>query len=651
MQSSVLVSSFAEIAHEKGIDRDTLQLIVEDVFRAMIKKRYGSDDSFEIILNPDHGDMQILHIREVVKDWDLHDPVTQIEYSDAIRTDPEFVVGDEVAEEIDFKDFGRRAVMTARQTFSQRIRDIEKENVFEWYQELVGEVVVGEIYQIRRREILVIHNKVELILPRSEQIYRDRYRKGDMIRAVIKEVSRDSAGNPQIIVSRADPLFMERLFELEVPEIDEGIVEIKQIVREPGERAKVAVISYDERIDPVGACVGMKGSRIHAVVRELGNENIDVVQWSDSKEELIKRALSPSNPFSIQINDDLDPPRAKVVVRADEVSQAIGRGGINIRLASMLTGYEIDVYREISDKEEDVEIGEFADEIDADTLQLLRDIGCDTARAVLELSKEELVRRTGLDVEIAAAVIDVIRSEFEEEDDGNKIELATPPVEGAEATVPKEDAELIDEKAESKEDSAADSGTDSDAKLDSEEDDASAEEETSESASEEGADESPETETADKASAESDPESPDSDDSEEAKADAGDAAKTDDSEEAKADNGDAAKADDSEEAKADDSEEVKADSGDAVKDEDSEEAKAENSDETTADSGDAAKADDSEEAKADSGDAVKDEDSEEAKAENSDETTADDTEGTENVDEESSSTENTEEEGEEKIEA
>jgi len=602
MQSSVLVSSFAEIAREKGIDRDTLQLIVEDVFRAMIKKRYGSDDSFEIILNPDHGDMQILHIREVVNDWDLHDPVTQIEYSDAILTDPEFVVGDEVAEEIEFKDFGRRAVMTARQTFSQRIRDIEKENVFEWYQELVGEVVVGEIYQIRRREILVIHNKVELILPRSEQIYRDRYRKGDMIRAVIKEVSRDSAGNPQIIVSRADPLFMERLFELEVPEIDEGIVEIKQIVREPGERAKVAVVSYDERIDPVGACVGMKGSRIHAVVRELGNENIDVVQWSDSKEELIKRALSPSNPFLIQINDDLDPPRAKVVVRADEVSQAIGRGGINIRLASMLTGYEIDVYREISDKEEDVEIGEFADEIDADTLQQLRDIGCDTARAVLELSKEELVRRTGLDVEIAAAVIDVIRSEFEEEDDGSKIELATAPVEGVEATVSKEDAESFDEKTESKEDSESsnentvedsaadsdtDSDTDSDVKLDSEEDDASAEEETSESASEEGADESAETETADKTSAESDSDSPDSDNSEEAKAD--------DSEKAKVDGGEETKADDSEEAKVD--------------------------------GGDAAKADDSEE------------------------TTADDKEGTENVDEESSSTENSEEQGEEKIEA
>ncbi len=418
MQSSVLVSSFAEIAREKGIDRDTLQLIVEDVFRAMIRKRYGSDDSFEIILNPDHGDMQILHIREVVQDWDLEDPVTQIEYSDAQRTDPDFEVGDEVAEELDFKDFGRRAVMTARQTFSQRIRDIEKENVFEWYKELVGEVVVGEIYQIRRREILVIHNKVELILPRSEQIYRDRYRKGDMVRAVIKEVSRDPAGNPQIIISRAAPLFMERLFELEVPEIDEGIVEIKEIVREPGERAKVAVVSFDERIDPVGACVGMKGSRIHAVVRELGNENIDVVQWTDDKTELIKRALSPSKPFLVQINDELDPPRAKVVVRADEVSQAIGRGGINIRLASALTGYEIDVYREISEEEEDVEIGEFADEIDAETLKRLRDIGCDSARAVLELSPEELVRRTGLEEETAAGILKVIRAEFEEEGEG-----------------------------------------------------------------------------------------------------------------------------------------------------------------------------------------------------------------------------------------
>ncbi|MBT3450008.1 MAG: transcription termination/antitermination protein NusA [Bacteroidetes Order II. Incertae sedis bacterium] len=415
MQNSDLVSSFAEIAREKGIDRDSLQLIVEDVFKAMIRKRYGSDDSFEIILNPDHGDMQILHIREVVDDWAVEDPVTQIEEKDAQVIDEDFEVGDEVAEEIEFKDFGRRAVMTARQTFSQRIRDIEKDNIFDWYKELVGEVVVGEIYQMRRREILVIHNKVELIMPRTEQIYRDRYRKGDMIRAVIKEVIRDNAGNPLIIISRADPLFMERLFELEVPEIDEGIVDIKKIVREPGDRAKVAVISHDDRIDPVGACVGMKGSRIHAVVRELGNENIDVVQWTDDTVEMIKRALSPASPVLVQLNEELTPPRAKVVVRADEVSQAIGRGGINIRLASALSEHEIDVYREISEEEEDVEIQEFSDEIREDLLQKLRDIGCDTARAVLELSKDELIRRTGMEDEDAAAVLKVIRSEFEEE--------------------------------------------------------------------------------------------------------------------------------------------------------------------------------------------------------------------------------------------
>lgn len=416
MQSSDLVSSFAEIAHEKGIDRDNLQLIIEDVFKAMIRKRYGADDSFEVIFNPDHGDMQILHIREVVADWDVEDPVTQIEESEAQVIDEDFEEGDEVAEEIDVRHFGRRAVMTARQTFAQRIRDIEKDNIYDWYKDLVGEVVVGEIYQIRRREMLVIHNKVELIMPRDEQILRDRYRKGDMVRAVIKEVIRDSAGNPLIIISRAAPLFMERLFELEVPEIDEGIVEVKKIVREPGDRAKVAVISHDERIDPVGACVGMKGSRIHAVVRELGNENIDVVSWTDDKHDLIKRALSPASPVQVITNDELKPPRAKVVVRADEVSQAIGRGGINIRLASALTGYEIDVYREIAEEEEDIEIDEFADEIPEELLQKLRDIGCDTARAVLELSRDELVRRSGIEQEKAAAILNIIKAEFEEEE-------------------------------------------------------------------------------------------------------------------------------------------------------------------------------------------------------------------------------------------
>lgn len=417
MHSSVLVSSFAEIAREKDIDRDTLQMIVEDVFRAMIRKRYGADEAFEIIFNPDHGDIQILHIREVVPDLDLEDPVTQIELSDAKEIDEDFEVADEVASEVSIADFGRRAIMTARQTFSQRIRDIEKDNVYRVYYDLVGEIVVGEIYQVRRREVLVIHNRVELILPREEQIFKDRYRKGDMLRAVVKEVRRDAGGSPQVIISRADPVFMERLFELEVPEIYDGIVEIKRIVREPGERAKVAVVSHDERIDPVGACVGIKGVRIHAVVRELGNENIDVLEWSDDSHELIKRALSPAHPISVIVNNDLDPPRAKVVVKADEVSQAIGRGGINIRLASALTGYEIDVYREIAADEEDIEIGEFADELAPETVQRLRDIGCDTAKVVLELSVDELIRRSGLDPKTAEHVMSVIRSEFEDEEE------------------------------------------------------------------------------------------------------------------------------------------------------------------------------------------------------------------------------------------
>ncbi len=417
MQSSTLVSSFAEIAREKGIDRDSLQMIVEDVFRAMIRKRYGADDSFEIIFNPDHGDIQIIHVQEVVPNLDLEDPVTQIELNDAKSVDDDFEIGDEVASEVNITHFGRRAVMTARQTFSQRIRDIEKENVYHEYTELIGEIVVGEIYQTRRREVLVIHNKVELVLPRNEQIYKDRYRKGDMIRAVVKDVRRDAGSNPQVIISRADPIFMERLFELEVPEIYDGIVEIKRIVREPGERAKVAVISHDERIDPVGACVGVKGVRIHAVVRELGNENIDVLEFAEDPYKLIGRALSPATPLSATINDELEPPRAKVVVKADEVSQAIGRGGINIRLASRLTGYEIDVYREIAADEEDIEIDEFADAFVPETLEKLHNIGCDTAKQVLELSIDELIRRSGLEHETAQHVLDTIKLEFEDEEE------------------------------------------------------------------------------------------------------------------------------------------------------------------------------------------------------------------------------------------
>ena len=416
MHSKDLVSSFAEIAREKDVDRDTLQIIVEDVIRTMIQTRFGSDEAFEIILNPDHGDIQVLHVREVVEDYDLSDPVSQIELRDALKIEDDFEIEDEVAEEISIAEFGRRAVQAARYTFRNRIRDIEKENVYAEYTDLVGELVVGEIYQMRRREVLVLHNRVELIMPQEEQIPRDRYRKGDMVRAVVKEVRKDTGSNPQVIISRAAPELMERLFELEVPEIDEGIVEIKAVQREPGDRAKVAVISHDDRIDPVGACVGLKGNRIHAVVRELSNENIDVMEWTDDIFVLIKRALSPSTPVSVTINDTLNPPKAKVVVRPDEVSQAIGKGGINIRLASRMTGVELDIFREIPADEEDVEIGEFADEFSQEIIDKLREIGCDSAKAVLQLSVEELVRRSQLDPEVAAQIMQSIKAEFDDEE-------------------------------------------------------------------------------------------------------------------------------------------------------------------------------------------------------------------------------------------
>ena len=413
MQSSELVSSFAEIARAKDIERDTLQLIVEDVIRAMINRRYGADESFEIIFNPSQGDIQILHIREVVADWDLEDPVTQIELTDAKTFDEDFEIGDEVATELDIADFGRRAVMTARQTFRQSIRDIEKEQIFEEYSELVGEIVVGEVYQVRHREVLVMHDDVELVLPRREQIPADFYRKGDMLRAIVKEVRRDAGSDPQVIISRSDPVFMERLFELEVPEIYEGIVEIKKIARIPGDRAKVAVVSHDQRVDPVGACVGVKGVRIHAVVRELSNENIDVLPYAEDPQKLIQQALSPANPTKVRINNEVDPPRARAEVPADEVSQAIGRGGVNIRLASQITGYEIDVYRNIPADEEDIDIEEFGDELLDETIAALKTIGCDTGKAVLELSADELSRRSGLEREVAARVIEIIETEFE----------------------------------------------------------------------------------------------------------------------------------------------------------------------------------------------------------------------------------------------
>jgi N utilization substance protein A len=322
----------------------------------MLRKRYGSDEAFEIIFNPKQGDIQILHIQEVVGDWDLVDPVTEIKLSDAKKIDEGFEIGDEVAGELDISEFGRRAVMTARQTFRQRIRDIEKEQVYQEYTELIGEIVVGEIYQVRRHETLLMHEDTELVLPRDEQIPGDHYRKGNMLRSVVKEVRRDAGSDPQVVMSRTSPVFMERLFEVEVPEVHDGIVEMKKVARIPGDRAKVAVASHDEKVDPVGACVGVKGVRINAVVRELSDENIDVMQWSDDPQELIARALSPAEPTNVTLNEDEDPPRARVEVPADEVSQAIGKRGVNIKLASQLTGFEIDVYREIPPDEEDIDI-------------------------------------------------------------------------------------------------------------------------------------------------------------------------------------------------------------------------------------------------------------------------------------------------------
>jgi len=414
MQSTVLVSSFAEIAREKDIERDALQVIIEDVFRAMIKKRYGADDpeAFQIVFNPDNGDYQILHVRSVVEDYEVEDPVIQIEFSDAYRIDEDYEVGDEVAEAVRIDDFGRRAVQTALQTFRQKIRDIEKENVHREYSELIGELIVGEVYQMRRKEVLVLHNKTELVLPKQEQIYKDRYRKGDMIRAVVKEVVRDAGAAPQVIISRADPVFIERLYELEVPEIYDGIVEIKRVVREPGDRAKVAVTSHDDRVDPVGACVGVKGSRIHAVEREIGGEKIDIVLWTDSREELIRRALAPAHPTDIEVNPSLTPPRARVTVPADEVSMAIGKGGVNIKLAGRMAGFEIDVYRDIKDDEEDVEIAEFSDVLPPAVIERLKAIGCDTARAVLELSPEELARRAEFDRDDALKIIRLMEAEL-----------------------------------------------------------------------------------------------------------------------------------------------------------------------------------------------------------------------------------------------
>lgn len=414
MDAHELIQSFAEFAKQKNIDRPTMIRILEDVFRNMIKKKYGSDEKFDIIVNADKGDLEIYRFREIVDDdsediWDFD----KISLKDAHKIEPDFEVGEEVSEQIYIDDFGRRAVTTARQTLIQKVKDLEKDILFQKYKELVGEIIAGEVYQVLSREVLLTDAEGnEVAIPRGEQIQKDRYRKGENVRAIVHKVDMVN-GNPKIILSRTSPVFLERLFEQEVPEVYDGLITIKKVVREPGERAKVAVESYDDRIDPVGACVGMKGSRIHAIVRELQNENIDVINFTENLDLYIQRALSPAKIVSIKV--DKDNGRVSVYLKPDQVSLAIGKGGLNIKLASRLVGYEIDVFRELAEgqSEEDVDLNEFGDEIEGWVIDELNRIGLDTAKSVLALSKEELVRRTDLEEETVEGVLGILKKEFE----------------------------------------------------------------------------------------------------------------------------------------------------------------------------------------------------------------------------------------------
>jgi len=412
METLNLIDTFSEFKELKNIDRATMMTVLEDVFRGLLVKRFETDENFDVIINIDKGDFEIWRNREVVEDDNLEDTNLQITLSEAKKIDEDYEAGEEVTDEVKLGDFGRRAILSLRQNLTSRILDLEKNNLYGKYKERIGEIVTGEVYQVWKREILVLDDEGnELILPKSEQIPSDYFRKGDTIRAVVIKVEMKN-NNPLIILSRTSPIFLERLFELEVPEIFDGLITIKKIVRVPGERAKVAVESYDERIDPVGACVGMKGSRIHGIVRELKNENIDVINYTTNIQLFIQRSLSPAKISSIKISEEKKD--AEVYLMPNEVSLAIGKGGLNIRLASQLTGYEIDVYREgVQDDEEDVNLEEFADEIEGWIIDELKSIGCDTAKSVLDLSTEDLVKRTDLEEETIQEVIKVLNAEFE----------------------------------------------------------------------------------------------------------------------------------------------------------------------------------------------------------------------------------------------
>ena len=413
MDSGILIESFAEFASSKNIDRPTMISVLEEVFRTMIRKKYGTDDNFDVIINPESGDLEMWRTREIVDDnsediWEYN----KIPLAEARKIQNDFEVGEEVAEEVKLVEFGRRLVQTARQTLIQKIKDMEKEIMYEKYKDQVGEMITGEVYQTLRHEVIIVDGEGnELSLPRLEQISKDRFRKGESVKAVIHRVEMNN-GSPKITLSRTSPVFLERLFEVEIPEIYDGVISVRRVVREPGERAKVAVESYDDRIDPVGACVGMKGSRIHSIVRELGNENIDVINYTDNLELLISRALSPAKVSSMQI--DREGKRVSVFLKPDQVSLAIGKGGQNIKLAGKLVGMEIDVFRDIEEQnDEDVDLSEFSDEIDDWMISELHKIGLDTAKSVLALSKEELIRRTDLEDSTIDDILDILRKEFE----------------------------------------------------------------------------------------------------------------------------------------------------------------------------------------------------------------------------------------------
>jgi len=411
MSNINLFESFAEFKEFKNIDRETMMRILEDVFRSMLIKKHGTDDNFDIIINPDEGDLEIWRNREIVLDGEVEDENSQIAYSQAVKIEPDFEVGEEATEEIRLEHFGRRSILSMRQNLVSKIIELEKDSLYKKYSERVGEIITGEVYQVWKREVLLLDDEGnELILPKSEQIPSDYFKKGDGVRAVVSKVEMRN-NSPVVILSRTAPEFLERLFEMEVPEVFDGLITIKKIVRVPGERAKVAVESYDDRIDPVGACVGMKGSRIHSIVRELKNENIDVINFTNNHQLLIQRSLSPAKITNIKLDEDNM--KAEVFLKPDQVSLAIGKGGHNIKLASKLTGYDLDVYRESDEDNEDVDLEEFADEIDSWIIDELKAVGLDTARSVLELNKADLVSRTDLEEETIDEIFKILREELE----------------------------------------------------------------------------------------------------------------------------------------------------------------------------------------------------------------------------------------------